>query len=346
MIPIRNIYYMLSYAFKQLQSKGYRDLAAETFDNFADLAAAILLMGTKNQIRRGIRREYLNNMEPLSVLRGKIEIAESIRRRSYLKKQLVCSHDIFSANTYANQIIKSTLHLLLSAEILKERKKGIRKILPFLEEIDLIDMRFINWTMSFDRNNLSYEMLIGICRLVVEGLLQTEEKGSNKLTDFMDAQAEHALYEAFVRAYFCKEHPSIYTRSSHINWMLDRDSSSENFLPQMKADIILKKGKTTLIIDTKYYRKNLTEYYGNRKIHSNNLYQIFAYVKNFSPQMVDGGPNHEVIGMLLYAKTDDKKQAHGDYQMSGNRICIRTLDLDQEFAGISRELDQVAGLLD
>lgn len=346
MIPIRNIYYMLSYAFQQLKSDGYRHLADEQFENFADLAAGILILGTSNQIRRGMRREYLNRTENLSVLRGKLEFEESINIQMLTKKQLVCTYDEFSLNNYPNQIIKSSLYMLLSADISKERKREIRKLMVFLEEIDLIDLRSINWTMSFDRNNLSYDMLIGVCRLVVEGLLQTQEEGSNKLGDFLDEQKEHALYEAFVRAYFRKEHPMLYAGKSHINWMLDWDSSSSNPLPLMKADIILEQGKTTFIIDTKYYRKNLTEYYGSRRVYSSDLYQIFAYVKNYSLQKTVEDPDQEVMGLLLYAKTDDHEQAHGDYQMSGNKIMVRTLDLDQEFMGIKQDLDQIAGLLE
>ena len=33
MIPIQNIYYMLSYAFQVLQEQGYRSVAAENFQN-------------------------------------------------------------------------------------------------------------------------------------------------------------------------------------------------------------------------------------------------------------------------------------------------------------------------
>ena len=45
MIPVKNIYYMLSYAFSALRSKGYASIAAEDFDNAEDLLAAILAKG-------------------------------------------------------------------------------------------------------------------------------------------------------------------------------------------------------------------------------------------------------------------------------------------------------------
>ena len=52
MIPIQNIYYMLSYAFQVLQEQGYRSVAAENFQNTADLCAAILEKGVSSQLKR------------------------------------------------------------------------------------------------------------------------------------------------------------------------------------------------------------------------------------------------------------------------------------------------------
>ena len=50
---------------------------------------------------------------------------------------------------------------------------------------------------------------------------------------------------------------------------------------------------------------------------------------------------HKVSGMLLYAKTKDEMQPDGEYQMSGNKITVRTLDLYQSFAEIRKELDGI-----
>ena len=52
MIPIQNIYYMLSYAFKVLNEQGYKNMAVEKFDNTAELMAAILSKGIATQIKR------------------------------------------------------------------------------------------------------------------------------------------------------------------------------------------------------------------------------------------------------------------------------------------------------
>ena len=53
MIPVKNIYYMLAYAFSALRSKGYASIAAEEFDRTEDLLAAILTKGINQQVKRG-----------------------------------------------------------------------------------------------------------------------------------------------------------------------------------------------------------------------------------------------------------------------------------------------------
>lgn len=59
-IRIQNIYHMLAYAFQTLQGQGYRDIAAEEFDNTADLLAEILSRGVSLQLKRGLGREHVD----------------------------------------------------------------------------------------------------------------------------------------------------------------------------------------------------------------------------------------------------------------------------------------------
>ena len=108
MIPIRNTYYMLAYAFQVLRQQGYRDIATEEFASTAELLAEILIRGVRSQLKRGLGRSYVDVTEPLSSLRGKIEVTESLKTRSILRRQLVCSYDEFSLDTQMNQIIKAT----------------------------------------------------------------------------------------------------------------------------------------------------------------------------------------------------------------------------------------------
>ena len=338
MIPIRNIYYMLSYAFQVLNEQGYKDIATESFDNVADLCAAILAKGVSLQLKRGLNREYIEKTEALSAPRGRIEISESIKTRSTLKRQLVCSYDDFSENSYMNRIIKTTMERLLHADIPKSRKKELRKLLAFFGNVEPLDHHTINWKINYNRNNQTYRMLIAICKLVIKGLLQTNSDGTTRMMDFLDEQHMHRLYEKFILEYYRKHFRELSPQASQISWALD--DSIDDMLPIMQTDITLAKGTDVLIIDAKYYAHTTQVQYDIHTLHSANLYQIFTYVKNKEAEL--SNVPHKVSGMLLYAKTDELVQPDDNtYQMSGNQISVKTLDLNCDFAHITEQLNQI-----
>ena len=338
MIPIQNVYYMLSYAFQVLNEQGYKNIATEQFQNAAELMAAILEKGIALQLKRGLGKEYILQMEALSSLRGKIDIAESIKTQSMLRKQLICTYDEFSANSTMNRIIKSTVELLLCSNISKQRKKSLRKLMVYFGEVDFIDLHTVKWDVQYNRNNQTYRMLISICYLVVKGLLQTQSDGSKKLMDFLDEQRMCRLYEKFILEYYRKEFRNqITANASQIPWQLDNEESS--MLPVMQSDIMLQRGDRVLIIDAKYYEHSTQVQFDKHTLHSGNLYQIFAYVKNKEYELRD--KDHKVAGMLLYAKTDEEIYLDNVYQMSGNQISVRTLDLNLPFSEIAEQLNTI-----
>lgn len=338
MIQIQNIYYMLSYAFQVLNEQGYRNIATEEFDNTAELCAAILARGISTQVKCGLGKEYIPQTEALSSIRGKIDISESIKTQTFLKKQMICSYDEFSVNSYMNRIIKSTVQILLKSDISKARKKELRKLMVFFDEVEVIDLYSVNWNMQYNRNNQTYRMLISICYLVFKGLLQTQSDGTTKLMDFLDERRMHRLYEKFILEYFRREHPDLTANASQIPWQLD--DGFGDMLPVMQTDIMLIRDEKTLIIDAKYYAHTMQRQYDKNTLHSGNLYQIFTYVKNKEAELA--GQPHEVSGMLLYARTDEDIYPEKEYQMSGNRIEVRTLNLDGDFDMIKSQLDEIA----
>ena len=337
MIKIQNIYYMLTYAFQILKEQGYANCATEEFENTADLLSAILVKGVTVQIKRGLNRTYVEKTESLSCLRGKINVTESIRQQTIIKQQLVCTYDEFSPDSYMNRILKTTMKLLLRYDIPKIRKKELRNLLLYFKDIKTLDIYNINWKFRFHRNNQSYQMLMSVCHLILKGLLQTTADGSVKLMHFLDEQRMCRLYEKFILEYYKKEHPEIKASASQISWQLDDEFSS--MLPIMQTDIMLSKENTTLIIDAKYYTHTTQTQYSSNTLHSGNLYQIFTYVKNKDAEY--GEVPHTVSGMLLYAKTDEVIQPNQIYHMSGNKISVRTLDLNQPFKEIANQLDNI-----
>lgn len=338
MIRIQNVYYMLSYAFQVLNEQGYKQVATEEFENVAELCAAILIKGVSSQVKRGLGKEYISQTESLSALKGKIDISASVKEQTLIRKQLVCSFDEFSVNSYMNRIIRTTMELLLHSGISKARKIQLRKLLVYFADVESLDISTINWHLQFNRNNQTYQMLVSVCYLIIKGLLQTTTNGGTKLMDFLDEQRMCRLYEKFILEYYRQEHPELRASASQIPWDLD-DGYSE-MLPVMQSDIMLEKDGKTLVIDAKYYSHTTQSQYSVHTLHSGNLYQVYTYVKN-----LDKEKTGDVSGMLLYAKTDELVLPNNEYQMGGNKISVKTLDLDCDFGQIRTQLDEIARFL-
>ena len=338
-ILIKNIYYMLSYAFQILKQSQFEDVAVEEFEDMHNLFAAILSKGIGLQLKQGLYREYVNRQEDLSVVRGKIDIQGTIRNRMARKNTVTCVYDELSENNLLNQIVKTTVLLLLHHDGVKaEYKDALKKKMMFFNAVDTLEPTAIRWaSVRFQRNTQNYRMLLGICQLIIEGMLLTTDQGDYKLASFLDEQRMCRLYEKFILEYYVRHYPEVSVKASQIPWSLDDGMGT--MLPVMQSDITLQVGNTVLIIDAKYYSHTMQQQFDKHTIHSNNLYQIFTYVKN--RDYAFGDTEHTVSGMLLYAKTEEEIQPDNVYQMHGNQIVVRTLDLNLPFAEIVEQLDDI-----
>lgn len=337
-IKVKNIYYMLTYAFRVLHEEKYRNIETEEFEYVSDLLAAIFCKGISSQVKRGLGKDYMQRRETLHSPKGKIEIAVSIKEQTMRSRKLACIYDSYEENTYLNQILKSTMYCLLrSDEVKQERKKSLKKLMLYFDDVDVIGLKNVHWKgIQYSKNNVTYKMLISICYLIVQGLLLSEEQGNIKMSKYVDDRQMYALYEKFVLAYYRKHYPELHPMPSGVDW--NEDNGYFELLPVMKTDITLKyRGKVT-IIDTKFYGKMLqsNQLYGSKTLHSDNMYQIFTYVKN-----KDINHDGSVSGVLLYAKTEDEEALDKTYVMSGNRISVKSLDLSQDFSLIKGRLDEV-----
>ncbi len=340
-IFIKNIYYMLSYAFQILKQKNYESVASEEFDQIQDLFAAILAKGVAKQLKQGLYREYVTQHENLSVMRGKLDMPGTIRNRIQRKQKLACEFDELSENNLFNQILKTTMYYLVKDKgVSTMHKAALNKELIFFDRVELLEPSAIAWNrLYYQRNNKNYEMLLNICYFVMDGMLQTTEKGEYKMAAFSDEHMAR-LYEKFILEYYRQHHAYLSeAKAAQVKWDLvgENDESMIRFLPVMQTDIFLRLNEKVLILDAKYYGKTLQKQYDKYTLHSNNIYQIFTYVKN-----QDKLNTGNVAGMLVYAKTDEEITSDCEFNMGGNMIGAKTLDLNRDFKLIAAQLDGIA----
>ena len=335
-ILIRNIYYMLAYAFQELRQNNYTEIAGEKFDDIYDLFAEILARGISYQLKQGLYREYVAKNESMQTVKGKINISGTILNRMRNNQQIVCDYDELSENNIYNRILLTTATTLINhSDVKKEKKSKLKQLMLFFQNVQPIDIHTIRWnTLRFDRNNKNYRMLLYLCYFITSEWLMTTEEGKFKMRGFSD---DHMcrLFEKFVLEYYKKHHPELKANAAQIGWNIVEESTDTSVLPIMQSDVLLSLGERTLIIDTKYYSKIMQQQYGKEKLRTAHLYQINTYVTQY-----DKNHQFNVDGMLLYAKT--KEDVIDDTQVTlqdGYKLYVRSLDLNTDFDTIKKRLD-------
>ena len=89
----------------------------------------------------------------------------------------------------------------------------------------------------------------------------------------------HRLYEKFVLSYYRQHHPGFAPRAAYIEW--DLWAIPTDIFAGNEDDITMSNGVRQLIIDTKYYTQYaVNSRFDNTTFISENIYQIYTYVKN------------------------------------------------------------------
>ena len=254
---------------------------------------------------------------------------------------MACEFDELSEDNLFNRILKTTLTLLLrDSTVSGTHKAALRRVLRFLDGVAVVQPAAIPWTrLQYRRDNQNYELLMGLCQLVLAGMLQTTENGSHKLAMFDDAHMER-LYEKFILEYYRRHHSYLSEiKASQVPWNLTgpHDAQSLRLLPVMKTDVLLRQGEKILIIDAKYYGQIMQRNFDKLSLRSAHLYQIYTYVSNADRQHTGN-----VSGLLVYAKTQEELLPDCMYNMGGNHIGAVTLDLSRDFSKIAAQLDAIA----
>jgi 5-methylcytosine-specific restriction enzyme subunit McrC len=336
-IPIRNIYFLLCYAWNRLQEGGLVDVSADSSTTLADLFARVLLTGTRHLLRRGLEQGYALQSAEITGIRGRPDLLQTARRFLVQHGRAACDYDELTLQTLPNQILKATLRLLAGVpeihSTLRQELRMVHRSLGTIDDLPLSAQAFRR--VQLYGNNRHYKFLLHVCELVYRSWLVDEATGAYRFRDFLrDEHLMARVFEDFVFHFYRIECPAFTVRKEMITWQASSASDPDlTFLPRMHTDISVRNAHQTIIIDAKYYQETLQHYYDSASIHSAHLYQLFAYVKNFEYR---GGTDATAEGILLYPTVQHTLRL--SYEMHGHTIRICTLDLAQDWQAIRRDL--------
>ena len=342
-IPIRNIYYLLCYAWRRLEEKDLLALDVDDVTELVDLFGRVLLGGVRHLRRRGLDRGYLNHEERTSTIRGRIDLDRTVRENLLQHGRVCCRYDQLSHDVLHNRILRSTMETLAADPSMdKELAQGLSEALRWFAGVERVSLTpGVFRKLQLHRNNAVYGFLMDICRLVMEQLLVSERKGESLFRNFLRSDREmRILFEQFVRNFYDLELTDARVNAKKLAWAgAAADDVSAQVLPGMITDVTIERDDHVIILDTKYTPKALVEAHhgGGERLRTEHLYQLFAYVRNAEAL----GEKWETCeGVLLYPSVGD--QFRFEYVIAGHRMRICSVDLSADWKVIQEELVSIA----
>ena len=341
-IPIRNIWYMLLYAWNRAEWRRSFSAEIEAAPTLDALLARILAKLVEQRLRVGLGRSYVNERQQLRRLRGRVNFTESLKRLAFQKAQAFCEFQEFSTNAPKNQIVRSTLLRLVEVGQFGidagagPLRDTLRRLQRDLEGVDLIELSpVLIQRQQLGSNDADYALMLNICYLIITRYMPTERRGYEWVPAVdRDSLILHDIYERFVASFY-KTHLGGWSVASQqpLTWPAAMPSQ---FLPQMRADIVLEHRRSgrVVVLDTKFTASSLVGgQFGNVTFDPAHLYQIYAYLRSQEHRSQERAA---ASGILLYPTVSHALSE--TIEIQGHRITFQTIDLSMQWQSIHDQL--------
>lgn len=347
-IPIKNLFYMLCYAWNVLSIMDDIKVADDDYEDAYDLLARVFSFGIGKLIRLGFHRSYIEETEELSTVRGKISVQESINSMSMQRKHLICTYDEYSKNDIFNQILNYTIDSILkNPEVSKETKATIKKQKVFFYGIDAKPPTKENrQKLLFNRNNVIYKLLIHISIMLYDGTGVNEEDGKNVFKDFFREEQMHRIFELFILNFYAAHlNRHIYkVHAPKITWKIEESADDiwgdvfdvDENPGDRRTDIVIenKEQGIQMIFDAKYYKKTFVSTYMGKeeeRVRTGHLNQVRGY-------LLDSEYPGKKVGALLYPMVNDDLSKGKVFPIQNTPILIKTINLQADWREIEEDM--------
>ncbi len=340
-IPILNLYHLLTYAWDvlpQAQVVGRAITAAPP--DLHHLLADVLRAGLTHLLKRGLAHDYVSHEELGALPRGKLLLDRSIRELTLPRRQVWLQTDERSPDSPLNQLLKATLHFLIThGALVPDLRAEIKRLLRTLAAVTLVPLTAPALrAVRVHRHTARYGLVVHVCHLIRRRGLPTEQNGRSLFADYRrDRRAMARLFEKFVRQFFAhhlRQQAHVWPKA--LVWDLQPapdDALAARYLPQMRTDVVVEFPDRVLLIECKYYPEALVvNQYQQRKVRPAHLYQLYAYIQHLRRQL----PHKPISAVLLYPV--GHHAVHLRYLLEGEAVAVVTLDLHKPWLAIEAAL--------
>jgi 5-methylcytosine-specific restriction enzyme subunit McrC len=340
-VRIRNIYYLLCYAWNHVEARNLIDGSVDTGDRIENLIAHVMARGVTRLLAQGLDHGYVEHVEDIAGVRGKLLLTQSIRTLQLPRARTTCAVDELTTDVPHNRIIKATLRELVAMPSLEDELRApLRRLLQrFAAVSDIVLNATAFRDVHLSRNLARYGFLLHLCALLCRSLAPDPLTGKRRFHPFdADEREMGAVFESFVYNFMRLEQRDYAVNRRNFDWDATAEREADlRFLPLMRTDVMLTSAGRRIVIETKFYAKPLRYRHGTStpKLISGHLYQLLAYLERIGVE-----PGAACDGVLLYAGVGQPLDL--EYRIAGYRVRIRTIELEQPWWQIRRDLLRIA----
>lgn len=347
-IPVRNLWLLMLYASAlYADNTDVRHAGAEDRpDNLPNLVAEVLARSVEQRLQRGLSRSYVGRHEPLSRVRGRIDVLRTESAQLLSRGEVQCRYTELAVDNPTNRLIHAGLTvagIIARDDDLAHRCRQLAGLLHLQGVTPARFNRSESGSLVLGRNQVADVDAVNAARLLLQMNIPAEETGSaHRMSPLRDAATIRKLYEAAVRGFYRATLPPLWRvhpgETVH-GWPLeDCSPGASAILPVMKTDIIIERKDRRIIVETKFADALKPNQYGTPKLSRNHLFQLYAYVQS---QHHHDRLSGSAEGILLYPVVSADVDEW--VQIGGHRYRYLTIDLTAPTTKIRSRLLSVVG---
>ena len=323
-LPVSRVLFMASYAM------GAFKLREERFDfenapSLVEVLALAFATAARRAFASGLLHGYRTEEEALHTVRGRVRIAEQIRRRFGVPIPLEVRYDEFTDDIMANRLVKAAVARLGRMRVRSPHTRaGLRWVGARLEDITLVEFPANAVPeIVFDRLSQHYRDVVALSLLVLRHASFETGRGGNRAPGFLLDM--NVVFQDFVTQTL-REALRVSERTFRTDDRIPRVTLDEAERVSLKPDLSWWDGPIcTFVGDAKYKRIE------NERVPNADLYQLLAYATALN---LPGG-------LLVYAQGEAEPVAHR-IRHAGKQLEIVTLDLSGPIDELLARIDDVA----
>lgn len=215
--------------------------------NLLEVYFELYLLEVESLVRKGLIKQYRKQTQNTKALKGKLEFAGHIRKNIVHKERFYTTHQVYDSNHFLHQVLQKALTIVTQFTNGSRLQDLVNRVQINFPEVDnkSITAKQLN-EIQLNRKSNSYNNALELARLIILNYSPDISSGKEKMLSLLFDMND--LWETYILKQLQKACEGTGINVSGQESKLFWGSNS------LRPDVVLRQGKKTFIIDTKWKR--------------------------------------------------------------------------------------------